>query len=779
MRQSMRAFAASMLRFRGHWGWFAACTSSPESEQRSTVMSSRNSRGAVATARSAAIVAVSAAIAFAAGACSGGGRNGAVDAGGDIECPETSDAAVEMWFPPGGGLVTADSLTVRGGACNPSTIVAVRVNGVLATTTSGHAEWEAKVPLSPGANPVIVESEDADGQIETVASLTITRTSFDLWKEVELTALDPYASRALVLEHEYYLSFLDLETGARTRIERHSGPWPASPLGIALDMANHRALLTEWTETHRGALYELDLATGVYTVLSSSYDDIGSGVPLEFPFAPAIDRAHDRAVVLVMLGDWDPPPPHVPAVMAVDLNTGDRTVLSGDGVGAGIELSAPQDLVLAPGGDIAYVLDQWRNALLSVDLSTGDRTMVASELGTATGGPYPFTRDNLEVDAANHRALAVNMTSGELLGIDLATGDHTLVADLTPVFDSHEHICALLFDGPRNRVIFCLEGGSLPEDVFMALDLATGERHRLSSTYVGAGPAMKHPSGVAWNGAVDRAYVMLGSDLGPTFSGGVMAVDVTTGTRRLITSFDEGTRLDPNTFYPVILDEDGGRLFIGDYWRGQVHAVTLTTGQRATVWDASVAFPDVDFVAVRDLALYRNELLVATTFNNERDGAVFAVALDSGASRNLPELGDLRALDISQDDGLAFVAATPSCAITAIDLATGERRQLSDISVPPGCYQAQVLAYDDVLDRLVVRFGHAVEGGAHEGPYVIDMATGDFTRIPLDPGLPGSPYGWRGLALDHHGHNLIVVDADLQALIGLDPASGQKVVLSR
>jgi DNA-binding beta-propeller fold protein YncE len=727
-------------------------------------MSSRDSRGAAGSARSTVIVVVSAALAFATSACSGGSE-GDGDAG----------AAVALWFPPGSGLMTLDSLTVRGGASNPSTIAAIRVNGVVTTTASDFAEWEAVVPLAMGPNPVIVESEDNEGQVDTVASVTITRTPFDRWQWVETAALDPDAPRALVQEAGGHLSFLNLETGARDQVlDDRPILGGYGPLTVALDIANRRALITEVLDfevPRRSALYEIDLATGARTVVSSSDDGIGSGEPLMYPFVLAIDNVHGRAVVLDRLGDWDPPPAHAPAIMAVDLATGDRTVLSGNGVGAGMEFADPLDLVLDPGGDLAYVLDEGHGALLSVDLSTGARTLVASGLGSFRGTAFPM-RDYLELDAANHRALVLNKNSNELRAVDLSTGDHMVVADLLSR-NSPEKVSAFLFDGPRDRVIF--HAG----DAFMALDLTTGERHRISNAHVGAGPAMEQPSGVTVNRAGDRAYVTVGSDIGSEFGGGVMAIDLTTSTRRLAIAFDEETRLEPNTPYPTILDEDRGRLLIGDVWRSRVMEVALETGERAIVWDAAAAFPEIPFVRITDLALYGDELLVAVTFRDGADGAVCAVALDSGTWRILSGLGDPRVLAISQDDGLAFVSAAFGCSIAAIDLATGERSQLSDSSVPPGCYWARVLAYDDVRDRLVVRFGHDVEGGAYEGPYVIDMATGNFTRIPLDDVVPGGLGEWRALTMDPHGQNLVVTSADLHALLAIEPVSGQTVVLSR
>jgi hypothetical protein len=209
---------------------------------------------------------------------------------------------------------------------------------------------------------------------------------------------------------------------------------------------------------------------------------------------------------------------------------------------------------------------------------------------------------------------------------------------------------------------------------------------------------------------------------------------------------------------------------------GQVLTVGLETGKTAISWDAQAAFFDIDYVGIADLAWYGDELLVATRFGDGEDGALCAIDLDSGARRILPGLGGLRELVVSSGDGLAFVADA-NCAIVAIDLATGKRAPRSNIGVPPGCQNSDVVAYDGVHDRLVVKFGHDVEGGFRTDPYVIDLTTGDTTLVPVDGSVPA--YTWQGMTVDPHGQSLIVVDAELEALVAIDLVLGQMIILAR
>jgi len=51
----------------------------------------------------------------------------------------------------------------------------VRVNGVHATTSDDFTTWQATVPLAAGKNKLVVETEDSDGDINTMADIIWVR----------------------------------------------------------------------------------------------------------------------------------------------------------------------------------------------------------------------------------------------------------------------------------------------------------------------------------------------------------------------------------------------------------------------------------------------------------------------------------------------------------------------------------------------------------------------------------------------------------------------------
>jgi hypothetical protein len=273
-------------------------------------------------------------------------------------------------------------------------------------------------------------------------------------------------------------------------------------------------------------------------------------------------------------------------------------------------------------------------------------------------------------------------------------------------------------------------------------------------------------------------------------SGGILEVDLTTGNRRVVTALAEPTGSDLDAVdlaESVVLDEDHGRLLVGSSSRPQIMEVALDTRERAIVWDFDAAFPGANLTPT-DLAPYDDDLLVAMSTaatSSILTGALCSVDPDTGAWDTVsgtdtgagPALRDPRGMALSYDDDLAFVAEGSNGFIVAIDLATGDRHQVSDSSTPFDFPDFPGMAYDHERDRLVM--GHVRYDGG-QGPHVIDVATGALAAVRVDGSVPGHvSSNTRGLALGPQDYSLIVADHELRALVAIDPVSGQTVVLSR
>ncbi|MHC4165297.1 MAG: hypothetical protein ACYSUM_24580, partial [Planctomycetota bacterium] len=72
-------------------------------------------------------------------------------------------------------------------------------------------------------------------------------------------------------------------------------------------------------------------------------------------------------------------------MIAVDVLTGDRTLLSSATGGTGPTLTSVRALAFDGAGSLCLVWDAGRGAVIAVDVLTGDRTLLSS----ATGGTGP------------------------------------------------------------------------------------------------------------------------------------------------------------------------------------------------------------------------------------------------------------------------------------------------------------------------------------------------------------------------------------------------------
>lgn len=172
---------------------------------------------------------------------------------------------------------------------------------------------------------------------------------------------------------------VDTTTGNRFVVSSNSmgnGPSLLGSRSIAHDSARNRALVLDRPDVKGCApesceLRVVDLATGDRSTLA------GVGPGIENGVAIALDPARDELYIL-----WAPSCQSVNFVgnsglTRVDLATGERSILSGDGVGLGPDLVMGAEMVLDADGDLAIVADWERPAIVAVDLITGYRVILA------------------------------------------------------------------------------------------------------------------------------------------------------------------------------------------------------------------------------------------------------------------------------------------------------------------------------------------------------------------------------------------------------------------
>ncbi len=400
----------------------------------------------------------------------------------------------------------------------------------------------------------------------TVLSDATTGSGANFFNARELV-LDSANNRAIVMDISLRAVIaVDLANGDRTVISSNSvgtGLTFTSPDAIALDLGNNRVLVADQTE----GLIAIDLATGNRTLIDAPTVDYGvNGSRL---LGVALDPVNDLALVVDSTVD---------AIFAVDLSSGNRSVVSDSATGTASELSvlwAIQGIAFDAAANRLLVPDSQKKVLWQINLATAHRSHASSDVvGAGPGFDFP---GKLDVDADNGLAYYVEQNTGALMVADLATGDRTIVSGLgVGAGPAAAAIMDVALDIAGNRALFT--GASANGGALFEVDLASGDRTLISDDVTGAGSVLTAPASVAIDSANNRALIMdWDSDI-------LVAVDLASGDRTVLSNnAGMGTGTTFSVPFDMALDSDRNRVLVVDYGRDTLSAVDLASGNRTVI----------------------------------------------------------------------------------------------------------------------------------------------------------------------------------------------------
>ncbi len=550
---------------------------------------------------------------------------------------------------------------------------------------------------------------------------------------------------------------------------RGSGTPFDQPFSLALDTDRD---LIYVVDNGADSVLSVDPRTGDRTVVSSGsflVPGVGTGESLLDPKGMVYDAARRR--VLVADDGRD-------ALVAIDPATGNRTAISSNNAVFGptlnfwdsLGLDAPRNRVIAV---TTSVFEQY-----GIDLSTGVRTVV-SDLSHDIPNPNRSFTD-IFVSAARGVAYLADDFSNAVVRMDLATGVRTsitssgLAGPLThPVIGwgpELEWPTGVLYDETQGRLLVMEEGFA---DPLIEVDETTGNRTLRTNDAVGWGVNFKDPWGIALSPDGRYAYVV------DPIADIVVAVDLKTGARRPIAGSPSGRGTIDTSPLAVALDAAAGKLYVVDFTLNSLYELDEASGALRTVSDAGTGTgPLLDNpydVAVDSAAR------VAYVLDQHLD-ALFAVDLASGQRRIVASgFGSSSGLALAATHGAAYVA-TAGGEIFRVDLASGQRSLLSSPAVGAGPRPGDLagVALDASRGRLfaVDRYPNRV--------LAIDIATGNritVSGLSANGGVDvggGVRFGQpRAIVVDEARQIAYVTDNGYDAVIAVDLASGYRQVVAK
>lgn len=297
----------------------------------------------------------------------------------------------------------------------------------LADTTPPTAQITFPPPVSMKDGDSILVRGTASDDYSTITSVTVggvaaeSDDGFATWTAlVTLTEGDNIIN--VVVEDENNTNNAATSVSVRRTAYDVAFPDNEVPIthatGIAVDVANNRVLVPNYVSGAGDSIIAIDLATGIRTILSGLGvpDDVNTFiVPEDIAIDPVANR--DRAVVTDMRS----------VIFEVNLTNGARSILSDNATPNDQQpaLGSPLGIALDPTDeDVAYVIDSGLYNLQRINLVTGERTLVSDN--AIHDGPSLDEPRHLLIDSVNHRAFVSDTMPSRLFSIDLTSGTRSI-----------------------------------------------------------------------------------------------------------------------------------------------------------------------------------------------------------------------------------------------------------------------------------------------------------------------------------------------------------------
>ena len=667
-------------------------------------------------------------------------------------------------YPFDGALATGPALIFTGTAQDPSGVTSVTVDQAEASTTDEYANWDVSLDLPTGDLFVQVGTRDEFNYDPQAVIINMERQG----ELVAPTALSFNASTGQLVFTDVGLEGL---TGLVPSPESTqnlsapnigSGPPLAGCTGVAVDGVSGTAYVVD---TSTPALLAVNLSDGTRTVFSDATTGVGTN--LSTPVDVAFDGTGSR---LLVTDDG------LDAVIAVDLTTGDRSVFSDGVTGTGAAWVSPAGVAIDSVGGALYVADR-AGLVVQVDLTTGDRTPVS---GGATGAGGAFSAPTyLDLDLAMDRLHVSDLGLGAILQVNLTTGDRVEVSGpgvgAGDLFDQLED---LWLDEAAGRLLVL--DSDLP--AVWSVDLASGDRSIFYEFRRGTGDRGLVLDAVAV--APQGAEAIFGVARGDA---AIIRIATPSGDRTVLSDAVAGAGpalVDPTdvqSLAPGGVAGLGGGLLVVDRGLGALLLVDSATGNRTVLSDgatgAGAPFSDPSGVAVDatgavawvtdDGADSVVEVDLATGNRSTISGGVAG----AGPAFNAP----VRALQDPNDPGRLLVMDRGLLAVVAVQLTlgvgAGDRTILSDGATGAGD------PFQSLAGASMTAAGLMVCDPTAAQLVLVDLTSGERTlaaggEVGFGPRL----FAPSGLVTRTGGGGLYLVTGSETLLV--EPTVGDRVVLS-
>lgn len=668
------------------------------------------------------------------------GNAGIGNSAGDDSGPSLDPARslATVFFPPAVSYTDASSITVRGSAQDRDGVASVSVNGVPVVTKDDFSSWTVTLPVVDGEHSFAVSVTDQIGNTSKNVASFILKNHGTSAVEVNAMDFDAETQSLIITDHALYAILkLDLATN-RISIVSDQDHGAGDPFmgseSVVVDSAKRRALSFNWTSD---VLLAVDLSTGDRTVVSAPPGVQETSVSIASGLA--LDADYQRVFVASQQ-----------SIIEINLVSGIRRVVSSATVGSGVPVQGMVDIAYdgsAVTGPRLLVSDPSSSAILAIDPTSGARSVLSS---AAVGvGPALAAPGRMKLDLKAKRLLVVDgipfrsgsgnrVNRAALVSIDLDTGNRTdLVGPAIGegFFVDTPH--ALALDAETGQAYVARDSGGQIAEV----GLASLKRRELGGADVGAGEKLFDPGGIALGAGILSGQLLTTDAL----LANLVEVDRATGDRTVLSGHSAGS--GPGFVFPVDVvlqpGSSGANALVLDAGLQALLAVNLGTGDRTVL-----SSPDVG---------------AGPVFSDSGQLSLQAMAVDTARGRVLVTNYQTNALG----------------AVIAIDLATGDRTLISSPS--RGVGEALLQPNGIVLDDSPGSGEPSAFLANYDRILRVNLTTGDrsvFSSYEAPAQASGSPMIVpRRAVLDPLSRSLLVTDIS-GFIIAVDATNGNRTLVS-
>lgn len=382
------------------------------------------------------------------------------------------------------------------------------------------------------AKSTILEFDVADDEVRVLTETDPAANPTWLSNNIALTSTGLIS----LAGQNWPLTLIDLQTGTRSEL--------TPGLGVdAFVLAEYSTTDFVYAVDFEG-VHEIDVANRT----STNRSVVDESDPYAFSQFRRVAFDSENNRVIVSDSDLD-------SLIAVDLDTGERSELLARSVGAGAKMIAPRAMAISADMTKAYIADDGGNVaekLFEVDLTTGNRVQLgdlSSVQSHIVAGLAIDEANGLVYVAFNDEIVEVNIESGLVTTIaSNSVGSGLLLSGVS----------AVLLDSENDRLLLA----DAVEESVLAIDLSTQERTLVSSEGAkGDGPGFQNINSIAFS--ADKQFLYASNQLGEN----IMSVELATGNRQLV--LDEcldnsGSNVlgVGETLMQVLMDVENDRLLI-------------------------------------------------------------------------------------------------------------------------------------------------------------------------------------------------------------------------